>query len=430
MFNIKLLYSCILFISVILFVSCKNDNENIVDLHTLDDITMLSSKYIRTKVGTPVQFSLQVPTSDSITYTWIFNKEIFSTKRNPIKIFNAPGTGYVTVILKNSSGGEKVLATKLFIAKNKDMKLLSYYPSYQKYDDNKAIWDKLTHICLSFGVVNAEGTVDLTAVKNNSMLNIVNDAHFVGVNVLLCIGGGSGANADSTYGFTKAILNTSIRTSLINNLIRILQENDLDGIDVDYEHWQGGITNTNKQRSAALKAFYQELNIALHSKNYSLSASVSNNNIRNGYVDSSMIEYLDFVNFMLYDNVGNNVGSMASWSFFVNSISTAINKNIPKNKILAGIPFYGILFPNAPSTSGSSEVLYKDIVLKYPGAENKDAIEGKYIYYDGIPTVNQKTQYVIDNQLAGVMIWEITQDSDNSTKSLLNAIDGLLKISN
>ena len=44
------------------------------------------------------------------------------------------------------------------------------------------------------------------------------------------------------------------------------------------------------------------------------------------------------------------------------------------------------------------------------------------IAYNGIPTIQRKCQYVMDEGFGGVMIWELGQDSPVQQYSLLRAI--------
>jgi hypothetical protein len=66
-------------------------------------------------------------------------------------------------------------------------------------------------------------------------------------------------------------------------------------------------------------------------------------------------------------------------------------------------------------------------VAQYPGAENLDQV-GNTIYYNGIPTIKQKTTFAVQNA-GGVMIWELSQDATGA-KSLLTAVDQVVKGSN
>lgn len=43
------------------------------------------------------------------------------------------------------------------------------------------------------------------------------------------------------------------------------------------------------------------------------------------------------------------------------------------------------------------------------------------VYYNGVDTITDKTLYAKEN-LGGIMIWELTQDTQDADKSLLQAI--------
>ena len=44
------------------------------------------------------------------------------------------------------------------------------------------------------------------------------------------------------------------------------------------------------------------------------------------------------------------------------------------------------------------------------------------VYYNGVDTITEKTLYAKEN-LGGIMIWELTQDTSDPDRSLLQAID-------
>ena len=71
---------------------------------------------------------------------------------------------------------------------------------------------------------------------------------------------------------------------------------------------------------------------------------------------------------------------------------------------------------------------YKDIIARFPGADQKDMVEpddGGVIYYNGLPTIQSKTILAFKNA-SGVMIWQLLQDAEGE-KSLLGAIDAVIK---
>lgn len=64
----------------------------------------------------------------------------------------------------------------------------------------------------------------------------------------------------------------------------------------------------------------------------------------------------------------------------------------------------------------------------YQNAYRKDhtAYNGMDVYYNGVETIKKKTGYAKEN-LGGIMIWELTQDTGNAEKSLLQAIGECLQ---
>ncbi len=44
------------------------------------------------------------------------------------------------------------------------------------------------------------------------------------------------------------------------------------------------------------------------------------------------------------------------------------------------------------------------------------------LLFDGVSTIQQKAKSALEKNLAGIMIWEISQDTDDSSKGLLNAL--------
>jgi chitinase len=122
------------------------------------------------------------------------------------------------------------------------------------------------------------------------------------------------------------------------------------------------------------------------------------------------------------------VGQHASWDFFTRAVDHWLtNKQLPKEKLVAGVPFYAYLFQSSTSAANAEGVAYRDILTRYPNqdAHLKDNVG--LAYYNGIPTIQRKAQYIVDKELGGIMIWEISQDSSNADVSLLHAIDAVVK---
>jgi chitinase len=287
-------------------------------------------------------------------------------------------------------------------------------------------WQKITHANLAFGKVNADGSLDVSRI--NVFANHIVEAHNNDVKVLLSIGGGGSEN------FSEAILNSEKRAFLTDNIISAINEFNLDGIDIDFEEWDGGPNGASPAdllKRDALENLYKELRKRLGNEKL-ITAAVTASWDDGGWgfyncFTHTMHSYLDFVSLMLYNETGpwsgKNVGQHATWDYFENAINHWLNNNkLPKEKLVAGVPFYGYLFKSADSATGAESVAYRDILTNYPNqdAHLKDNIG--LLYYNGMQTIQDKAKYIVDNNLGGIMIWELSHDTDMADKSLLNVI--------
>lgn len=304
-------------------------------------------------------------------------------------------------------------------------KIVAYLPAWSipTYTPH---WEQITHLCLAFGFVQADGNVDVTEVRKQRF--IIREAHKHNVQVLLSIGGGGSRN------FSSAILNEASRRTLVKQLALLTEELELDGIDVDFEEWEGGAggaSESDVKKRTALENLYSELRKSL-GPNKLLAAAVGASWDTGGFgtyncYQPSMHHYLDFVSLMIYDATGpwptSSVGQHSDWNFFEKGIHQwLINQQLPKEKLVAGVPFYGYLFSEGGNIKDTRSVTYKQILEMYPqqDAHLKDNIG--LLFYNGMPTIQRKTEYIKEQQLGGIMIWEISQDTDDSNRSLLHLI--------
>ena len=316
------------------------------------------------------------------------------------------------------------VCTDSFTPKTADFKVVGFYPSWQQEYMNPADirWEKLTRIVYAFAIPNIDGTINTSSLTMSKEL--VSTAHAHGVEVYYSVGGGDGSN-----NFAWIASEDKATKRFVREVRQYLFENCFDGVDIDWEYWSGYRLNAVIPTESATFVYIMKL-LKDELKPFSLGLSIDVGGThwagRHFYTDA--VQYIDDVQVMCYDFSGpwSAPGPHSSYEQSIGSGSSSNSTGLaywinfrkwPQEKILLGVPFYGRDFDN----NGGEGIRYSDIIKLAPDAYLNDRINN--IYYDGIVTMSRKTQYVKDNDLSGIMIWEITQDSQTDSTSLLSAIN-------
>jgi chitinase len=274
-------------------------------------------------------------------------------------------------------------------------------------------YKKITHINIAFeNPINDEG--DLSFDAKNDL--IVRAARANRVKVLISIGGGSASGDKVLQARYFSLLTNNKRAGFVSKLADYVVKHQFDGLDVDIE---GPSINQD------YGAFIDDLSVDMKAKKKLLTSALSK-----GYggdkVPDSVFAKFDFVNIMAYDGAGpwqpNAPGQHSSLEFAKHNVKYWLDRGLPRSKAVLGVPFYGYGFGDA---FRNGDYPYSKIIEKYAGAELVDQV-GSTIWYNGIPTIKAKGQYVVDEKLAGVMIWSLDYDVPGK-KSLLSALDSILK---
>ncbi len=156
------------------------------------------------------------------------------------------------------------------------------------------------------------------------------------------------------------------------------------------------------------------LSVELKKQNMLLTAAVLSGVTPEGvtYWDSAdqtdnVIRAVDWFNVMAYDGGDGNKHSTYDFAVLCGKYRKDTRK-MPADKNVLGVPFYG-----RPSWAS-----YAAILLSSPNAYNTyiSMINGMEAHYNGISTIQKKTQYALEN-LGGIMIWELNQNTTDSSKS-------------
>lgn len=314
-----------------------------------------------------------------------------------------------------------------FIPKAKDYQVVGFYPSWTNdvMPFQSIPWDRLTRIVYAFASPNVDGTIntyELTKIQQ-----LTDSAHTHGVEIYFSIGG-----ADGSYNFPLMATNEKSRSRFIKEVRQFIFANCLDGVDIDWEYWSGYANDVVvPAESNALVAILKDLKKELSPFDLGISIDLGASDWGGKHFFDEIPDYVDNLMVMSYDFSGtwSDPGPHSAYADAIGSGNTRSSTGLaywvnyrgwPKDHILLGVPFYGKDFDQG----GGFLLKYSEILNQFPDAYKYDRINN--IYYDGIKTMADKTQYVIDNGFSGIMIWEITQDSKADSTSLLNAIDKVL----
>jgi GH18 family chitinase len=289
-----------------------------------------------------------------------------------------------------------------------EFKVIGYLPG-RSVDTATIQFDYLTHINFSFAIPAKNGG-GLDALRNADKLTaLVKKAHANDVKVFISIGGwsvGDGGGDDSR--FHRLAEDPDERHLFVAKTMQLVRRFNLDGVDMDWEY--PDIENRSAEDNVLLM---RELRDSLHASNKELTAAVVHYGNQGEGTKDEIFEIVDWLNLMAYDDDKGQPVPHSPYSLAEKSINYWVKqRKLPTHKAVLGLPFYG-----KPRRQNLSH--YKDLLAA--GADPmKDEFDS--VYYNGIATIKQKTELAQREGLAGVMIWEISQDTHDE-RSLLKAIN-------
>ena len=276
--------------------------------------------------------------------------------------------------------------------------VIGYLPDYRTLDPE---WGKyVTDIIYFSAEPRADGTLDTSRFDENVLSQLHEMQGRNGTRLLISIGGW-----ERSTQFAAMTGNIQTRQKFVDNLARYVHENKLNGVDFDWEFPQNETEFQNYIR------LLEEVHADFQPKGLLVSVALSPDS------EFSLKDFavVDRVHIMSYDRQPRH----STYEQAVEDLQKFIDAGIPREKLILGIPFYG-----RKITAPYEEATYADIVAKYHPAPDVDEVDG--IFFNGIKTIQRKTCHAMSENIGGVMIWELGQDSSGDA-SLLQAIDQAAK---
>jgi len=313
---------------------------------------------------------------------------------------------------------DNITNTPLKNTKDTGFKVVGYYPDWEPEKHDRIQFDVVTHINYAFAIPKIDGTIMPLDNPNNAK-KLIQSAHKNNVKVLIAVGGWSYKEIPLENTFIEATNSDAKIKTLTASIMKMVKEYGFDGVDMDWEH--------PRPESASQKQ-YENLMLALKTElkkeGLLLTSAVLSGVSAEGTVmwdaaahTDAVINCVDWFNVMAYD--GGDGDRHSSYDFAVNCGNYWKNtRKMPKEKVVLGLPFYG-----RPSWAS-----YDEILKANPNADKTDIsmINGLEAHYNGVATITKKTKWAKEN-VGGVMIWELSQDTLDKNKSLLSTIQKTIK---
>ena len=324
-------------------------------------------------------------------------------------------------------------------------KVVGYYASYNSsvLSYGSIEYENLSVINVAFAYPNANGTLGFID-PGIPFPQLVTAAHAAGTKVLISLGGASNSTE-----FPVVTSDSTSRANFISNIITFIQSNHYDGVDIDWE------TPANSGETNQLTSFVSEMRARFNQidSSWLITMAVPPTSYGGQHFDyAGLNSNVDWYNVMCYDFYGSWSGYAGHDSPLYQSPSDPTQagsdsaamvymsgRRVPKNKFVLGVPFYGDQF-NAPGlyqkTTNSSVsnptyandmsdlsagwVYHWDNTCQVPYLTNSAGTQ--FISFEDTNSIRLKVEFVERQQLAGIMIWELSQDIYNNHQPLLETI--------
>ena len=335
-----------------------------------------------------------------------------------------------------------ILCTSIFDT-SYSQRVVGYYPQWVQGNLNPSEIDYsvITHVNHAFAWPDEEGNIlHYDDMISQSITSVVHDH---GAKILLSLGGWG-----NSWGFAPSVESQEARSIFIDNIISICENNNYDGIDIDWEH-PDGFTQKNN-----LSDFIAELRQAFDElyPEWLISMAVPVSNWSGQHYDfNSLIQNVSYFNAMTYDfhgswtdHAGHNAplypspandpdGAVSTGFYYLSN-----TRGIPRSKINIGLAFYGKQY-NALDINQSfqgevASLLYNqyehyinngwdynwDNTAQSPYLRN--SAQDQIITIEDSNSIARKSDYVKNNQIGGLMIWALSYDYVGGNQLLINSI--------
>jgi len=290
-------------------------------------------------------------------------------------------------------------------------KIVGYVPDYGdwRYLD----YSKLTHAIFCFLTVKSDGSIPTPTNSYTipAMDLFLQKAKGAGIKKLIALSGDS----------LKFVANKEeSRNRLVDTLVKFCQYHGFDGIDIDWELIDNATDSSNYTK------WMIALSNALKPAGLNLVATIGFGDYWGQWLPDAALKQADWLQIMAYDQTGtwaqSPFGNHSTMDHFIAAENYWVGRGYSQDLLVMGVPFYGYKFKSTSGGLGTS-FTYRQINAKFPYlCDTANETPGTdYTFFNGPALIRQKSQYVLDHNLGGIMIWELSKDALGED-ALLNQI--------
>jgi len=343
--------------------------------------------------------------------------------------------GYVEIKRYDRSGTDEVKIEKCEIPKE-------YDPIEYEGKINMAFHQVFETKASNFTDVNTDAGINVVAptffrVKSNegevsSIVNpdYVTNAHNAGVKIWAVW-----TDVDDEVDMSEIFKSYEKRTAFIDTMITLTIDNDLDGINLDFE-------KVSSSAGEDWGEFLRELSIQTHKNgivlsvdNYAPTASTVH------YKRNIQGQVCDYVIVMGYDEhwaSGGVAGSVASIDFVENGIINTINSGVEAKKVINAIPFYTRVWKTKDGevsadtmgmyttanwcTEYGVELTWDDTTCQYYGEKEMNSTLYQ-VWLEDAKSIEAKLSVMEAHNVAGVAEWKLGFDTPEAWEVIKNYIN-------
>lgn len=386
----------------------------------------------------------------------------------------------VSVEVSYKTGGKKTLSKEitvdpvLFNSFSKTPIATYFYTgavsAYKKYNEryltNQTLFSETTKETLdivyyAFIVPKSDGSVSM---QNTSYLDEVKELKNHNVRILGCV---NGVGTDTSTAFKVITADANLRKTFINNLMDMVEQYNLDGLDLDWE----AISSTLKPIASQYNLLCEELRAEMTRRQdeggspYLLTLAVpasSYGTASDRFDFKTLNKYCDFINIMSYDLNDTTKASHLSPLYTskkdngygfgaVYGVERISSLGFDKNKLIIGCAGYGKAYKVSSATgtypalgttasltqisgldgSYASGTVYGSAInqliktgryVEYTELDSNGRVVGSYLYsktdnifitYDSKTAVMAKYEYAASIGV-GMMCWAYTEDTSDT----------------